>query len=87
MIRYFYIYISILYNRYKVIQPLILMNIIDINYFNLKYYNNLNKYLIKNNINNQYIKLFIFLHNFVIFSFHFSKGKKVKSNKINFFKN
>jgi hypothetical protein len=31
------------------------MNIIDINYFNLKYYNNLNKYLIKNNINNQYI--------------------------------
>jgi hypothetical protein len=31
------------------------MNIIDINYFNLKYYNNLNKYLIKNNINNKHI--------------------------------
>ena len=31
------------------------MDIIDINYFNLKYYNNLNKYLIKNNINNKHI--------------------------------
>jgi hypothetical protein len=31
------------------------MNIIDINYFNLKYYNNLNKYLIKNNVDNKHI--------------------------------
>jgi len=35
------------------------MSIIDINYFNLKYYNNLNKYLIKNNIDNQYIVEYI----------------------------
>ena len=35
------------------------MNIIDINYFNLKYYNNLNKYLIKNNIDNQYVMDYI----------------------------
>jgi len=31
------------------------MNTIDYNHFNSIYYNNLNKYLIKNNIDNQYI--------------------------------
>ena len=31
------------------------MNTIDFTHFNLIYYNNLNKYLIKNNIDNQYI--------------------------------
>jgi hypothetical protein len=31
------------------------MNTIDSTYFNLIYYNNLNKYLIKNNIDNQYV--------------------------------
>ena len=35
------------------------MDIIDINYFNLKYYNNLNKYLIKNSIDNKYILTYI----------------------------
>lgn len=35
------------------------MNIIDTNYFNLIYYNNLNKYLIKNNTDNQHIVEYI----------------------------
>ena len=35
------------------------MDIIDINYFNLKYYNNLNKYLIKNSIDNKHILTYI----------------------------